>query len=167
MTEREKFVTVATVEPCLLGDEFSKVPPHITLCPPFKADPENIALYHARMEAVMEENPDGITVQSSEPDNFGDNNEVPVLKTWLNAITDFPIHAGAFVGAQEVGEVDGRYAGLNWNPHISLTPGLLLPDAPMSLKEVQLFHYASHTKQVIAVYAARWTSILEQRQWQK
>lgn len=167
MAELEKFVTVATVEPCSLGDTFSKVPPHITLCPPFRADPEKISRYHDRMEAVMEENPDGITVLSAESAAFGDQNEVPVLKTWLSALSDFPIHAGAYVGAQEISEVDGRYAGLNWNPHVSLTPGLTLPEAPIALREVQLFHYASNTKQVIAVYAARWTSILEQERWQK
>lgn len=167
MAEREKFVTVATVEPCLLGDEFSSLPPHITLCPPFKARPEELSRYHAKMEAVMEENPDGLTVQSMEPALFGDAEDMPVEKTWLSAITDFPVHAGAYVGAQEIGEVDGRYAGLAWNPHISLTPGISLPDAPFSLKEMQLFHYGTDTKQVIAVYATRWTSILEQTQWQK
>lgn len=167
MAELEKFVAVATVDPCLLGDTFSKVPPHMTLSPPFVADPEKIGRYHDRMGAVMEENPDGITVRSMEPAHFGDNNDIPVMKTWLSALTDFPIHAGAYVGAQEIGEVDGRYAGLNWNPHISLSPGLVLPEGSLSLREVQLFHYATDVKQVIAVYAARWTSILEYKQWQR
>lgn len=156
-----------TVEPCMLGDVFSKLPPHITLSPPFHAEPAALSQYHERMQEVMEENPGGVTIHSADLANFGDHGEVPALRVGLSQITDFAIHAAAYVGAQVAGKVDGRYAGHNWSPHISLTPQFMNIEPGLTIQEAQLFHYAGDIKQVIAVYAARWASILEADQWKK
>lgn len=168
MAQGERFVTVATLDPCLLGDDFAELPPHVTLCPPFVVDPSELDAYHGRMQEVMSENPDGVRVIDVEPMDFGDHGEIPAYKTWTPIINGgFPVHLGAFIGAQSIGaEVDGRYALMEWNPHMTHKAGMTLPETPFSLSEVQLFRYRPDgMRRVIAVYAAKWASILEREQW--
>lgn len=163
----QKFVTVATIEPCILGDRFKNVPPHITLCPPFTAGSDRIDEYHARMRQVMDENPRGVHVVRTEPMLYGEKNDIPVTKTWVPLIEgSFNIHCGAYVGAKVIGQVDDTYAGLNWSPHSTTVEGFEMPKPPFYLREVQLFRYQPDgLKRVIAVYAAMWASILAQKDW--
>lgn len=168
MPTTEKFVTVALVSPGELGDAFEKIPPHITLCPPFRADPGRLDEYHDRMRAVMEENPTGIQVVDSEPRMYGDTAQIPVEKTWVPLLGGgFPIHLGAFIGAQAIGgSPDESYALHRWSPHISRVEGFAVPPVPFSLHEVYLLWYRSDgLKRIIGVYASDYSHILEYKEW--
>ena len=164
----EKFVTVATIERCALADDFSSIPAHITLCPPFQVEAGRIFEYHERMSEVIDENPRGIHVIATEPQWFGADYDVSATKTWVSLIDGgFSIHYGALAGARAIGaQLDDKFAGMRWNPHSSKVDDLSLPGAPFWLTDVQLFRYRPDgMKRVIGIYAADAVKILEEEKW--
>lgn len=99
----DEFLLAATLEPVKIGDEFSRVPPHITILPPLRMNPAERRVFDERYADVAEENlPFTIHTQEIERFDFGKDTRARVLPVLGLGNFDF-IFAHAFAIPENMG----------------------------------------------------------------
>lgn len=172
-----KYVLVSCLEPVVVGDKFEKVPPHLTLLPPFMMEPSYKKYFDKHLAEIAEENLP-LTVHAHQPEYFGFEHNILALPVsgrfeglrigafalakdmnlefddtfsfkLSNAIDRSP--AMSFGSGHEVSTI-GDYSLANWGqPHITDFEGIIEPGETKILSDVQLFCYGS-LKKVASLY---------------
>jgi len=173
----EKYVLTASLTPVRLGDDFLRLPPHLTLLPPVYMGPSQKAEFDVAFAEVAEESLP-FTVHANPIEYFGPNNDIPVLP--ISGVF-FSAFAGAAMLAKRMGlayddtysfkfspnvdesvamsfgtgdEVDtcGGLTCISWNdPHITDFEGVIEPGEIQRLYEIQLFS-SQALKRAVSIY---------------
>jgi len=97
--EPQKHVLVACLEPLCVGEEFAKVPPHVTVLPPFMMRPSIRPLFVERYAESAEDHLP-LTLLTVDYRYYGDNQDIKVLPGFT---MDWGVFTGAACTAQELG----------------------------------------------------------------
>lgn len=149
--EQNRFLLAASLEPCVLGEEASVLPAHITIVPPFKLPKYDdvSSLDKELRERLEEEGP--ITVIGRGLAQYG-HGERQVTVREVSGLA-FGVHAACYALVKHLGGVfDESHTGTDWSPHV--TRHKTLQEGEMRvLPSVQLFRYMKDSKKsVAAVY---------------
>lgn len=178
VSEKNKYVLVSCLNPLVVGEEFEKVPPHITVLPPFSMPLSKKEEFDRQFAEVAEDHLP-FSFQALQPEMFGQNNDIEVMPV---STIDWGIFMGAFALAkrlqldyddtyhiktlgsldasralsfgsgEEVDTCGGETCLKTNRPHITDFNGVINPGEQKHLFDVQLFSYRSFGKRVVSVY---------------
>ncbi len=174
----DKYLLTASLVPTELGAEFSKLPPHITVLPPFFMYNSQKDSFDRSFSEIAEENLP-FTIHACQPELFGHDNDLKVLPISgvfgsvfigasvlakeMNLPYDDTYHyraylrddsqAMSFGTGEEVSTCGNEIVYESNNPHVTDYEGIIEPIETMRLYEIQLFCYQA-MKKVVSIYRA-------------
>lgn|GEM_PF-5063565 len=113
--------TVSSVE---VGDEFEKLPSHLTVIPWFALDEQRWPELDAHLKEMELEYPAGPFPRAFVGDRvkYGPENDIEAHRVMIDAIGGFPLYASLYGMIRHLGsELDTTYAGMSWPPHMNDT----------------------------------------------
>jgi|GEM_PF-4715403 len=148
MTER--FLLAASLELCNVGKDFSHLPPHITIVPPFRLDTGRMSdLDRELADRLSEEAP--LHIVGRQLAEYG-SAEYPVTVREVSGIA-FGVHAACLALVKHFGgRFDEKHTAVGWSPHVTDTAALAEGEERV-ITDVQLFRYQPNgDKRVVAIY---------------
>ena len=157
----ERLMVAAPLTSTEVGEEYSSLPPHMTLFPWFDMPRANWTSFNAAMHHLLVETVQP-TISGGDAATFGgeqDPSEVRRLNVatpTFNIIHGFDIHAGVHNAVRRYGgDFDPRYVGTRWKPHVTSTQDFALENGDeVRLEEIAVFQRSTVAgiKMVKAVY---------------
>lgn len=152
-------MVASTIQPVEIGNEFEKLPVHLTVIPWFALDEQRWPDLDEEIHEIMIENPAGPFPRSfvGEQVKYGPDQDIAARRAMIDAMGGFPMYASLYGIIRHLGsELDTTYAGLAWSPHISdTTDHVFTGDEPLKFNNLTVFQRQSnHMKRVKALY--RW-----------
>lgn len=173
--EPQKHVLVACIDPLCVGEEFDKIPPHVTVLPPFMMRPAERQQFIERYAESAEDHLP-LTILTTDFEYYGS------IKVLPGFTLDWGVFTGAVCSARELGlEYPDEYSFQSYSnkdgsralsfgtgdevitcggeivyksnhPHITDFEGVINPGEKKRFEDVQLFCYGAFTKRVKAIF---------------
>lgn len=141
----ERLMVAAPLDATEVGQEFSSLPPHVTIFPWFEIKVSDWPKFDAVLKRVVDETLQP-TIQGGDTELFGPSKTTPVrllnrATRTFNVMRGFDIHAGVLGAVRRYGDnYDPSYIGHNWRPHVSTKEGFeLFEDETVTLPELAVF----------------------------
>ena len=155
----EKVMVVSTLDTFRVGEEFKKVPVHLTLAPWFNLPVESWDYFNREMGEIVLEHSFSPTIAGNVA-AYGPGGEEEVRRLnhpdLFTVMQLFPVHAAVFELAYSIDpEINATYSRVNYSPHMSSRPDRTIADGEViDLSNLTVFERRAETgrKLVKAVY---------------
>ncbi len=153
----ESFILAQTISPVETGQEFSRMPPHMTVLTWFAIDRSQLdGLFPVIEKSVAEHGDEAKEASALERAMFGPNKDIPVCKM---AVKTEAIHKSVFSWVEaHGGSFSSEDFARNWAPHITDEEGQALqPNDYVRFSSIALFsrQNSEEAKMKVVEYSQR------------